>query len=707
MNVQDSAMGTPACTKRRPLGAAPSGQGPPANPVPAVLFNPTLLAKIRPVGAEEVAQAQSSILSCRDLRKSLGTFRLVSKDARAAFDGACEAPLVYGPQRQRYGWGQHGAEEPVGPSPSQALGWALGMLRRGRRPRAVHIKVDERIFPDGWRQGGLDLLQAIPQLSGRPGEGVASLELPAQLLSPSAAALIAGTFPNLNRLELSEAGKLSPDASHESARGLALLLGAASGAESGEEASTGAGGEEAGGAEGDGVSGGTGGEEAGGAPAPLLSRLTALSLSEKSKTDRRLPPGFASVLRQAPQLRTLELPGHGLSRGEGQEEDDQGPVEELASLTQLTALSLHSCAVPLLPVLTSALTRLTSLELSGQREPLPAALFAPLQGLQRLEIPCATLEVLGLAGALSSLTRLSVGGFTLPAQELSQPLTGIPRWRLPAGLRELGISPRNSAPAVPPEVLAGLELPAGLRLDQASSQTRFALLPGRHTAPPVGDDGFAGTELLPAAEEALCGALRFVLRHGLLGPGSLSIAFYDTQVDRHLQPVGGAANTGPGRPNHGRWLRELGALGPSRLWLEGIQLSYQDVEAIRDGLQNLDLLRFELPSKLPLPALPLLAGLPRLEDLALDASPWAGDDPASSELRGQALASIVALARALPDDRRLKLNQQCATVAAQAGRERVRQMGLRAEADMEAWGVDRISLFVDGWYVQVDPGADD
>ncbi|KAG2501362.1 hypothetical protein HYH03_001152 [Edaphochlamys debaryana] len=482
------------------------------------------------------------------------------------------------------------------------------MLRRGRRPTFVRLAVLQQICFDDWRQGALDLLRAIPQLSGRPGEGVACVWLPADFVSPSTAALITAAFANLARLELYDTVRLSPDASHEAARGLALLLGTASGPD-GSSASAGASGE--------GTASGPGGSEGarqGGGGLSLLARPSVLVLDRyhlgrsmdwaawrgpgfgDAGKLKSLPVGFGPVLRQATQLRTLEVKTLKLCVNNQQRPDGAGraPAEELASIIQLTALSLHSCNPTLLPVLTGALTRLTSLELTDQQDPLPAALFAPLQGLQRLEVPNATLEVPGFAEALSSLTRLSVGGFTLPAQQLSQPLTSIPRWRLPAGLREVGLGTgslrRYGAPRIVPlEVLAGVEVPAGLRFDRQSIVESFMLYPGRHTAPPVEEDGFAGTELLPAAEEALCGALRFVGRHGLLAdrrPGYLSITYKASGTERLLQPVGGATGTGPGRPNHCRWLREVGALGPWSLMLVGFELSYQDVEEMRDSLRH-------------------------------------------------------------------------------------------------------------------------
>ncbi|KAG2501364.1 hypothetical protein HYH03_001154 [Edaphochlamys debaryana] len=599
---------------------------------------------------------------------------------------------MYRPQRPRYFINGRKSQQP---SPSQALGWALGMLRRGRRPGAVHIEVSGQPAPE-CLQGVLDLLRAIPQLSGRPGEGVAFLELPAQLLSPSTAPFIAGAFPNLARLELALDPKV--DASREAARGLALLLGAAPGAEGGGATAAVGGGEEAGG---------------GPNPASLLPRLTALCLAQCHGCER-LPPGFGPMLRQASQLRTLEMRMHFGESGSLPEIDTaifREPLEELASLTQLTALSLYSCAVPLLPVLTGALTRLTSLELSYQHGSVSPAVFAPLQGLQRLEVPCASLEVTGLAEALSSLTRLSVGGFTFADEAAEKPLTRIPRWRLPAGLRELGLGADITAPRVPPEALAGLDLHPGLCLDPNSAQGSFVLHPGRHTAPPVveddeegEEDGFAGTALLPAAEEALCAALSFVRRHGLDRKVNVDVTFEAEVADLLLQPVGGAAGTGPGRPNHGRWLRAVAALGPSHLWLKGINLSYQDVEALRDGMAAVKDLVLEPPCELPLPALPLLAGLPHLDFITLDATPWAEDNLESSELRGQALASIVALSLARPQGRDLQLDL---CVDAGVSRERVRAMGVRVRECMRAWGVQPPLIMVNGYSVKPETDAEE
>ncbi|KAG2501365.1 hypothetical protein HYH03_001155 [Edaphochlamys debaryana] len=578
-----------------------------ASPAAVVLFDPSLLAKILPDVAKKAPFTPH-------LNGNRGAFRAVSKDARAAFDRAYEAPLVYGPRRY-HNYGRPST------SPSQALFWALSMLQRGRRPTAVHIEDCRDNNPAGWQKATLFLLRGIPQLSGSPGRGVACLQLPADLLSPSAAPLIAGAFPNLARLE-------------------------------------------------------------------LCRRLTCLELTQ-----------------QAAQLRDLAFGGDYGGSWDGQPhadtEDIRSALEELASVTQLTALSLNSCAVPLLPILTGALTRLTSLELSGQDDTFSPALFAPLQGLQRLELPRASLGVPGLAEALSSLTRLSVGDFTLPAQELSQPLTSIPRWRLPAGLRELGLDSSHHLPGMPPEVFAGLELPGGLRVSIGAST--LVLTPGRHTAAPVEEEGFAGTELLPAAEEALCGALRCVRQHWLPQGGIVRITYKAEAADRHLQPVGGAAGTGPGRPNHGRWLRELGALGPSRLWLSGFQLSYQDVEEMRDSLEELEVLFLGPPCALPLPAMPLLAGLPHLLELHLDATPWAGRSSAASKLRAQALASIVALARAWLQGRHLQLNL---LLSGRVSGERVRAMGAGALECMRAAGVRPPYMMVDDEPLEPDSDSE-
>ncbi|KAG2501372.1 hypothetical protein HYH03_001162 [Edaphochlamys debaryana] len=720
--MDNSTQADAEAKRRRPVAGLP-GQGPPGDPETAVLLNPTLLVKCWPTGGKELKMAQAGSSIYPDLRNRLGTFRLVSKDARLAFDSACEAPLMFAPQRQREKYMKEG-REPAGPRPSQALDWALGMLQRGRRPREVRFGVNERIRPEEWRQGALDLLQAFPQLSGRPGQGVVSLLLPPELLSPSTALLIAGAFPNLARLELSMTAAprrpwevrpvTSPEALAEAARGLALLLGVRSGPEGGDApAAAREGTPPAEACEGAGI----GPEQC---RPPLLPCLTALGLSGPV----RLPPGYAPLLRQATQLRTLELSkgdfadltefGGAPADDEGEPEwGGRGALEELTSLTQLTALSLRACSLNLLPVLTGALTSLTSLELTGQNSnsplylPLSPSVFAPLKSLQRLEVPRANLEAAGLAQALSSLTCLSVGGFTLPAQELSQPLTSIPRWPLPAGLRELGLYADEHSAGAPPEALAGLELHDGLRLDQASSQTSFLLNPRHHTAPAVEEGGLAGTELLPAAEEALCGALSFVRQHGLLKSGRLSVIFNTDAPDRLLQPFGGAAGTGPGRPSHGRWLREVGALGPKRLTLEGFELSYEDVETMRDGLEEVESLWLGPPSQFPLPALPLLAGPPRLRSISLDGTPWAGDDPASTELRDQALASLVALARARPEGRRLALEVLFASEVNQEGQERVQALATRAREEMVAGGVRPIRMMVRCLYLPSDLDADE
>ncbi|KAG2492973.1 hypothetical protein HYH03_008880 [Edaphochlamys debaryana] len=699
METVDAILGSAAATKRGRLAAALQGHGPPADPVTAVLFNPTLLAKIRPVGEEEVAEARSAPSLGRALRPSLGAFRMVSKDARAAFDAACEAPLEFGAQAQDDDdWDQWG--EPEGPSPAQALDWALGVLQRGRRPRAVHTWIDANAYPEKWRKATLDLLGTIPQLSGRPGEGVACLRIPTDLFTTSTLPIIATAFPNLARLELtgtSTDGGLrsgaSPEALEEAASGLVLLLGGASGVSgAGPSSAEAAGGEGEGNAYGD-------------CTAPLLPSLSALSLSGYEQ----LPTDLMRSLQQATQLRALELKSLWLSGSDPEglaAAAGPGPLVELASLTQLSGLALFSCNAPLLAGFVDAFTRLTSLELTYQAGNLPPALFAPLQGLKRLHIPATHLVGPDLAGALSALTRLSVRGLTLPSQELAQPLTSIPRWRLPAGLRELGLHQG------PVEVLAGLDLPAGLRFICRSIDSHFKLTSGRHTAPPVEEGGFAGTALLPAAEEALCGALRLMRQHQLLpqkwGDQQLAITFKAETRARLLQPVGGAEGTGPGRPNHGRWLREVAALKSDGFLLEGLVLSYQDVRVIGD-MKSLKFLTFKTPCEFrSLSSLPLLAALPDLQALNLDATPWAGDDPESSELRGQALAAIVALGRARPARSDLELDL-CSIWGLSAGdKERVRLMGLRALEELQALELDPwscFSLMAAGLVVDVDPNT--
>ncbi|KAG2492977.1 hypothetical protein HYH03_008882 [Edaphochlamys debaryana] len=518
----------------------------------------------------------------------------------------------------------------------------------------------------GVSRNRLDLFGTIPQLSGRPGDGVACLRIPTDLFTPSTLPLIARAFPNLARLELTVTYRdegarngVSPEALAEAAQGLVLLLGGASGAAGAGLSSA--------------EAAGSGGNGYGNCTAPLLPSLTALSLFRSN------PEGPAA--------------------GAG-----PGALAELASLTHLSALALYSCAAPLLPVLIGALTRLTSLELTDHYGELAPALFAPLQGLKRLHVP--RMEVPGLAEALSALTRLSVRGLTLPSQELAQPLTSIPRWRLPAVLRELGLS------SAAPEVLAGLELPPDMRFICKSICGHFTLTPGRHTAPPVEEGGFAGTALLPAAEEALCGALRFMRQHQLCNwRNELYITFKAETRARLLQPVGGAEGTGPGRPNHGRWLREVVAQNLDRLVLQGLVLSYQDVRVIGDDMKSLQVLTFEPPCEFrSLSSLPLLAALPDLQELNLDATPWAGDDPASSELRGQALAATVALGRARParSDLELDLRSSVGLISAE-DRERVRLMGLRAveevraALDLEPWSHVSVSVKAAGLSVHINP----
>ncbi|KAG2501379.1 hypothetical protein HYH03_001167 [Edaphochlamys debaryana] len=517
---------------------------------------------------------------------ALGAVRRVCKDARAAFDRGCPLPLAFGPLP--------GPPKDGDPSPAEAVKWALDMLHRGRRPKEVRIWVDKDNGREAWSQGGLDLLRALPSLSGRPTDAVSRLTLPAKLLSRPVAALLLGAFPCLTRLVLQDAGSLGAEA----VEGLRqLLLGSRRGA-------------------GSGCGGG----------------LTELGMTGV----HGLPDGTASILAAAKHVRSLDLPDAKFP-DESDEFMDFRRVNELASVSHLCALRIGHCDPTLLPFLIDVLTRLTSLELKQQVDvdPLPAHVFGALKGLQRLHAPNLVLYVEQLAEELSALTHLNVNALTCHGFEDDEPLTSVPRWALPPGLRRLGLStaPLSYAPQSL-EVLAGLEPPAGMELDPGSVIS-LQIVPGRHA---TNEDDYEARgdrphRLRPAAEEALCGAVGFMQRHRLHVGGELCVEYETPALTSAL--------------------------------VEGISLSCNDIRTIRDSLTTLESLTLQTPTDLPLPAIPLLAGLPRLSSLGLDATAWAYGGRHTTEDRGKATAAIVGLALALHEG-----------PAQQAGGERPRQLDL-------------------------------
>ncbi|KAG2482913.1 hypothetical protein HYH03_018193 [Edaphochlamys debaryana] len=153
----------------------------------------------------------------------------------------------------------------------------------------------------------------------------------------------------------------------------------------------------------------------------------------------------------------------------------------------------------------------------------------------------------------------------------------------------------------PPEVLPALRAAKAL----ARWDVRLAL--GRQ----YGEDG----ALLPEAEVALCRAVG-VMR----GMGVEKAALRVSAAGIRIQPVGGQAEVGPGRRNHAPWLEAVAKLGVTRLTLQSIALSHQDMDTLSrcSSLQTLEL----VCTSYPVSALPRLARLPSLGFLALDCDFW-------------------------------------------------------------------------------------
>ncbi|KAG2483104.1 hypothetical protein HYH03_017998 [Edaphochlamys debaryana] len=286
----------------------------------------------------------------------------------------------------------------------------------------------------------------------------------------------------------------------------------------------------------------------------------------------------------------------------------------LEGATQLTSLSLGFNVQPDELPLLGALTGLRRLQL-GDCDKAPQPLvnlqaLAALRSLADLEAPSAMLDVSALQG-LSRLTRLHL---------LFLENTGPVVWRLPPLLQDLHLR------AQPAHVLCGLRGSPVRALQR--NDVNLILFAGLHVSE---DEGW----LLPAGEDALCGALE-ALTGRLDNEAALSVTI---AVGKPLLPVGGEA--GPEQRNHTRWLRALGRLSVRQLLLAGVALSHQDMAALVEAcasLQKLILVACAFSAS----SLPQLAQLP-LESLALDLSSWRRSEAGSIRIPSDAQGSLLAL----------------------------------------------------------------
>ncbi|KAG2484020.1 hypothetical protein HYH03_017186 [Edaphochlamys debaryana] len=510
----------------------------------------------------------------------------------------------------------------------------LGFLVRGCRPQVVCL--DDAATS----RAGLRLLRPFVETSGQSPLKCQALHLPAVALNESLAHAVASAFPALQQLKLTQAEK----AELPTLEALKLLL---SGTDSAGASSS---------ERGDG--------DADAPPPGLLPSLTSLHLSTSppapspqpctSPPPHPLPAAWAQLLRSsAHRLRCLRL-AFGLTS------DDH--VRPLAALSRLRSLHVGACEGSLLSPLLAPFTGLTSLGLGSTEGPLPtAALAAGLPLLAELLAPSATLDA-RTVHLLAALTRLEVqaleaqeapstagslgsptGSGTLSEGGAGAGAGGGVGWAggMGSGSASAGgagsssTEPRPShspGPSPGPGQSSGCwQLPprlAAITLRYQAAET----LPALRASPlrpldwdltltlrrgrSVADDG----RLLPAGEAALCEAAGFL--EGRLGPAS---HVYVT-TGRHILVLPVAGEAGPGRRNHGAWLRALGRAGVPRLTLYRFKLSHVDLATIASSLTSLQVLEICDLADYPATPLPLLATLPRLERLSLDADCWAGPE---------------------------------------------------------------------------------
>ncbi|KAG2493854.1 hypothetical protein HYH03_008070 [Edaphochlamys debaryana] len=430
-----------------------------------------------------------------------------------------------------------------------------GILLRGCRPEEVLL--GSEVQSTQVENACLRMLRPFAEVSTPGPLPIVKLSLPAACLCEGTAQAIAGAFPGLTRLVLTRL----EDASTGSAAGLSLLIGTSS---------------------------------TGSALLPSLQELAlkpspeAVKAGQTTSVPQELCEG---PLHGATQLRKLVTTFHVA---------DPASVQVLASLTRLSSLQVGACTEALLPQLLTPLTALTALDLGTTHGPLPLPALVALPALMDIEAGSSTLDASALQG-LSRLTRLHVWALEAPAPAsagASSAPAANAAWQLPPRLAVLLLGSQV------PEVLCGLRTSPVMRLQEC--HVTFVLKAGLHVSRADGC-------LLPAAEDALCGAAEFLT--GRLDPNTSQVG-----VAVPLKPVGGEA--GPGRRNHARWLRALGGTGMGLLTLRGIALSHQDVATIAETCGSLKELRLGCYGRLPMGAFPQLARLPHLERLELDVSGW-------------------------------------------------------------------------------------
>ncbi|KXZ45944.1 hypothetical protein GPECTOR_49g528 [Gonium pectorale] len=246
------------------------------------------------------------------------------------------------------------------------------------------------------------------------------------------------------------------------------------------------------------------------------------------------------------------------------------------------------------------------------------------------------LDVRG-AEALSGLTSVRLDQLVLPCDDErlnvwprppAPAFTVAPSWPLPPQLHSLEL--RRAQQKV--EVLGCLQLPLALqKVGLQANVLKFSLEGGVHVAMP-------SCRLLPSMQRSLVNA--FALASASRSLWCVEVAFEGAPFGVDESPLllppapeevaaaaaapAGRASSGLHRPGHGPWLAALGSL-PSlaELRLAHVALDEEDVRTIATCLTRLEVLCLTAdaaePPCCPAASWPLLARLPRLRLLALDA----------------------------------------------------------------------------------------
>ncbi|KAG2493832.1 hypothetical protein HYH03_008050 [Edaphochlamys debaryana] len=320
----------------------------------------------------------------------------------------------------------------------------------------------------------------------------------------------------------------------------------------------------------------------------LLPSLKELSLMPAVKTPVATAPPEAPYLafvEGATQLTSLSV-GFTIRPAE---------LSALGTLTSLHRLQLGACSGDALAEFgaVAQLQALTALDLGDTKGLLPGSHLTALRSVADLNAPSASLDVGALQG-LSRLTRLHLAA-------LVEPRGGANAWQLPPSLVDLSLRFQFT------RVLCGLRS-SPIRVLKYSN-IRLALSN-------LGKD-LLDSCLLPAGEDALCGALEALA--GRLA-GSACVSVYGVCAEP-VRPVGGEA--GPRRRNHGLWLRALARTGARSVELRGIALSHQDMATIVETCGSVKTLELQYGCSFAASMLPHLAKLP-LQNLGLNLSGWCG-----------------------------------------------------------------------------------